>query len=66
MQERLSQNDNNFIVIRHLRDMNQYVVEYGRPERAMELRPSPRFDTLDLAIAWVEKLEKDLDGRLGG
>lgn len=66
MQERLSQNGDTFIVIRHLRDVNQYAVEYGKPERATELCPGPRFDTLDLAIAWVEKLEREQGGRSGG
>ncbi|MBN9062966.1 MAG: hypothetical protein BGP06_03865 [Rhizobiales bacterium 65-9] len=60
MQERVSQTDNSFIVIRHVREANQYVVEYGKSDHADELTTSPPFETLDLAIAWVETLEKKL------
>lgn len=58
MQERVSQTDNGFIVIRHVRETNQYVVEHGRSGLAGDLAASPPFATLDLAIAWVETLEK--------
>lgn len=57
MANRLSQNDNEFIVIRHMRETDQYAVEYGRAEAVNELNRGPRFDTLEGAIAWVEALE---------
>ncbi|WP_342359337.1 hypothetical protein [Terrarubrum flagellatum] len=57
--DRPTQNENSFIVIRHLRDVNQYAIEYGRSEAAADLNPGPRFASLDLAIAWVEKQDEN-------
>ena len=53
-----SQDDKNFVVIRHLRDVNKYAVDYGRSEAVTDLVRGPRFDSLDRAIEWVERLDR--------
>jgi hypothetical protein len=44
-----------FIVIRHLRELGLYAIEYGRSVAA--LRPGPRFRDLRRAMTWIEDLE---------
>jgi hypothetical protein len=45
-----------FIVIRHLREIGLYAIEYGRGVAA--LKSGPRFRDLERAMAWIEHLER--------